>query len=140
MKQKINLLLSTLVEIAQDIAKESYIVEEQSKNRDCRNRCDGFCDVCPCYDNCFGFVEQNPKRFENVMPRQTREPDGVDIHVDRPRRENYWSHHKWAVDMSNYRMLIDQAKKCDWPCKEPMKGVPNYAVTRDWYDENPHLW
>ena len=42
--------------------------------------------------------------------------------------------------MSNYRMLIDQAKKCDWPCKEPMKGVPSYAVTRDWYDENPHLW
>ena len=134
MRNKVELLLSTLVDIAKEMAKESYEVEKRNCNR---NVC---CDrEVPC---CFNELESKPHFFDLYeQPRmEMREPDGVDIHVDRPLRENYFSHHKWAVDMANYRTLIDCAKKCDWPCKEPMKGVPANAMTRDWYDENPHRW
>lgn len=86
--------------------------------------------------------ETSEKSAFEYTPDFTREPDGVDIHVDRPRRENYYSHKAWAKDMAEYRMLIDQAKKCDWPCREPLQGVPSYVHNnrRDWYDEKPHLW
>ena len=50
-------------------------------------------------------------------------PHGIDIHVDRPLRENFWSHRDWADAMAKYRTLEDVAKDCDWPCKEPMKGT-----------------
>lgn len=59
-----------------------------------------------------------------TMPR--REPDGIDIHVDRPLRENFCSQHSWADAMAKYRTLEMVAKDCDWECREPMKTLPNY--------------
>ena len=55
-----------------------------------------------------------------------REPDGIDIHVDRPLRENFRSHMSWCDAMAKYRTLERVAKDCDWECREPMKGTPNY--------------
>lgn len=56
-----------------------------------------------------------------------REPDGIDVHVDRPLRENFWSHRDWCDAMAKYRTLEHVAKDCDWECREPMKGThPNY--------------
>lgn len=76
----------------------------------------------------------------NAMPQRdfNREPDGVQINVDRPRRENYRSHRQWAEDMADYRVLIDQAKKCGrWPSKKPA-NIPAevHANRRDWYEDN----
>ena len=66
-----------------------------------------------------------------AMPKPNREPDGIDVHVDRPLRENFYTHHDWAVAMAKYRTLEDVAKDCDWKCKEPMKGThPNYNFIR----------
>jgi hypothetical protein len=61
------------------------------------------------------------RRLEN-----TREPDGIDIHVDRPLKENFPSTHDWALAMAKYRTLEDVAKDCDWECREPMKGTEFY--------------
>ncbi len=55
-----------------------------------------------------------------------REPDGIDVHVDRPLRENFSSHRSWADAMAKYRTLERVAKDCDWECKEPMQTIPNY--------------
>ena len=57
-----------------------------------------------------------------------REPDGIDVHVDRPQRSMYGGV-SWAAedafrrDMSKYRSLEALAKQCNWPAREPMKGV-----------------
>lgn len=58
--------------------------------------------------------------------RPNREPDGIDVHVDRPLRENFASHWGWANAMDKYRKLEKAAKSCDWPCREPMQTLPNY--------------
>lgn len=60
---------------------------------------------------------------ENAWRDTPNEPHGIDIHVDRPLRQNFWSHRDWAEAMAKYRTLEDVAKDCDWPCKEPMKGT-----------------
>lgn len=66
-----------------------------------------------------------------------REPDGVQINVDRPRVENYISRHDFAVDMANYRTLIEQAKKCEWKSRVPENIPPHvHANRRDWYEDN----
>lgn len=52
-----------------------------------------------------------------------REPDGIDVHVDRPLHHNFRTHHDWSLAMAKYRTLEDAAKDCDWECREPMKGV-----------------
>ena len=76
------------------------------------------------------FVPQKPcactstrRQIENAWRDTPNEPHGIDIHVDRPLRENFWSHRDWADAMAKYRTLEDVAKDCDWPCKEPMKGT-----------------
>ena len=61
------------------------------------------------------------RRLEN-----TQEPDGIDIHVDRPLKENFPSMQDWALAMAKYRTLEDVAKDCDWECREPMKGTEFY--------------
>ncbi len=61
------------------------------------------------------------RRLEN-----TQEPDGIDIHVDRPLKENFPSMHDWALAMAKYRTLEDVAKDCDWECREPMKGAEDF--------------
>lgn len=73
-----------------------------------------------------------------AKPNFNREPDGVKIIVDRPRRENYVSQAKFAHDMANYRMLVDQAKKCEniktrIPAEIPAEVHNN---RRDWYRDN----
>lgn len=55
---------------------------------------------------------------------QNREPDGIDVHVDRPRKEQFCSISAWADALGKYRNLERAAKDCDWPCKEPMRGIP----------------
>lgn len=62
-------------------------------------------------------------RAELAWRDTSREPDGIDIHVDRPRKENFWSHKAWAEAMAKYRTLEDVARDCDWECREPMKGT-----------------
>ena len=92
----------------------------QSKKCSCGN-CDCDCD-CDCH------------KKECIFDR---EPDGVQIIVDRPRIENYDSRGKWAKDMSTYRNLIDLAKKCDWETRIPEFIPPHVHENRsDWYDDH----
>lgn len=73
----------------------------------------------------FGCVEPRP------MPKPNREPDGIDVHVDRPLREKFYSHRSWADAMAKYRTLERVAKDCNWECREPMKGThPNYNFVK----------
>ena len=60
-----------------------------------------------------------------------REPDGIDVHVDRPLRENFDDIVDWIVAMDKYRTLEDAAKECDWECREPMKGVEKHCEFDD---------
>lgn len=79
------------------------------------------------------------------MLKRCGEPDGIDIHVDRPLREKFASHSDWAMAMAKYRTLEDVAKDCDWECREPMKGTPFYkgipsqepceCPICDWFDD-----
>lgn len=72
--------------------------------------------------------------------RRNGEPDGIDIHVDRPLRENFGSLDSWARAMAKYRTLEDVAKDCDWECREPMKGTDFYrscpTPSNTWVDED----
>lgn len=83
----------------------------------------------PC--NC-GCAAHTPK------PKFDREPDGVQIVVDRPRQEDYTSRHAWAQDMANYRGLIDQAKKCEGIKTRKPDFIPQevHNGRRDWYDDH----
>ena len=85
----------------------------------------------PC--NC-GCTAHTPK----PQPRFDREPDGVQIVVDRPRQENYRTRQAWAQDMANYRGLIDQAKKCEGIKTRKPDCVPQevHNGRRDWYDDH----
>ena len=86
----------------------------------------------------------------NGMPRPTehpmREADGIDIHVDRPRREMYggWdADYGFRKDLQKYRQLEQLAKECNWPCREPMKCAPQVPQTpqrcececEDWFED-----
>ena len=65
-----------------------------------------------------------PRQREELAWRDTdREPDGIDVHVDRPRKEMFRTRHSWADAMAKYRTLEDAARACDWECREPMRGV-----------------
>lgn len=83
----------------------------------------------PC--NC-GCAAHTPR------PQFDREPDGVQIVVDRPRIEDYCSRSKWANDMANYRGLIDQAKKCEGIKTRKPDFIPQevHDNRRDWYDDH----
>ena len=61
------------------------------------------------------------ERYNIIKPM--REPDGIDVHVDRPVRENFFTFEDWRRAMMKYRNLEDAAKICDWECREPMKGT-----------------
>lgn len=67
-----------------------------------------------------------PKFSKPMVAMPRREPDGIDVHVDRPLRENFRSHRSWADAMAKYRTLEMVAKDCDWECREPMRTLPNY--------------
>lgn len=81
-------------------------------------------------------VTETPRWERTCIPqRPNREPDGIDVHVDRPLRENFCSHHDWAIAMAKYRTLEDVAKDCDWECREPMKGVQERPCCKTWEPE-----
>lgn len=87
-------------------------------------------NACGCDDirNAWGRCANVRNDVRNPWVKDTvccgrREPDGIDVHVDRPLRENFRTHWQWADAMAKYRTLERVAKDCDWPCKEPMKGV-----------------
>ena len=76
--------------------------------------------------------EEQPKR-QTVAPHRcvcnhvvpTREPDGIDAHIDRPVRENYgwFEDARFQRDLAKYRKAESAIKACDWPCREPMGNV-----------------
>lgn len=110
------------------------IIKEKKKNNVCVDR--------NPWNDC-----NNWNRCQPIQPM--REPDGIDVHVDRPLRENFWSHCEWADAMAKYRTLERVAKDCDWPCKEPMKTVQDCCCQecrnenrfnrwndrKDWHDD-----
>jgi hypothetical protein len=65
----------------------------------------------------------NQSVSSNFGCREDREPDGIDAHVDRPLRQNYPSNGSFEHDMRLYREFERAVKKCDWPTREPMKGL-----------------
>lgn len=75
-----------------------------------------------------------------VPQRPNREPDGIDVHVDRPLRQNFRTHHEWALAMAKYRTLEDVAKDCDWECREPMKGVQERPWGHSCCQETNRFW
>lgn len=104
--------------------------------------CSHTCVSNPCH---CGRVESEltPKRRSySELDRLKRcgEPDGIDVHVDRPLIENFRSRSEWALAMAKYRTLEDVAKDCDWECREPMKGTDFYrsqpTVCSVWVDED----
>ena len=82
---------------------------------------------CSCHSMCCGAVSATPiPRFmEPSFSVPNREPDGIDVHVDRPLRHMFDSYGEWADAMGRYRTLEQVAKDCDWECREPMM-LPNY--------------
>lgn len=106
----------------------THVVDEIMRDIIDRKRCGCVENRCESTWNRPRFAKpchtQVPRFTRPCVPqRPNREPDGIDIHVDRPLRENFYSHHDWAVAMAKYRTLEDVAKDCDWECREPMKGV-----------------
>ena len=62
-----------------------------------------------------------------------REPDGIDVHVDRPLRGNFRTFGEWNRAFEKYRNLEKAAKQCDWECREPMKGMEQHPC----FDDEP---
>ena len=86
-------------------------------------------------------VTEVPRFSRPCVPTPPRrEPDGIDVHVDRPLRQNFRSHHDWAVAMAKYRTLEDVAKDCDWECREPMKGVQERPWNHSCHQETKRWW
>lgn len=77
------------------------------------------------------FVSTRTKTWPcGCQQKPNREPDGIDAHIDRPRREMYggWDA-EWGFqnDMKKYRKAEEAIKACTWPCREPMQTTtPNY--------------
>lgn len=123
MKDK-NLALNLIALAATMLFEDDFTVENVRETKPCG---------CGCRCNTPTFRPQ-PRKPEFDF---TREPDGVQINVDRPREEKFASRKKWAEAMANYRMLIDQAKKCDWESRIPENIPPHvHAGRRDWYEDN----
>lgn len=107
----------------------THVVDEIMRDIIDRKRCGCVEHRCENPWNRPRFTEPcctNIPRFTRpcVTPqRPNREPDGIDVHVDRPLRHNFRTHHDWALAMAKYRTLEDVAKDCNWECREPMKGV-----------------
>ena len=78
--------------------------------------------------------------FNRPTVATQREPDGIDIHVDRPLRENFCSHHSWADALAKYRTLEHVAKDCNWPCKEPMKTVEKPCRPQATWNHTPKMF
>jgi hypothetical protein len=71
----------------------------------------------------YGDEEEDDEWGWEAEKAPNREPDGIDIHVDRPLREKFATYGSWVDAIAKYRSLERLAHECDWPCKEPMKGV-----------------
>lgn len=94
---------------------------ERKKNSCTNERSMSFCEKPR------NFVREELNPCFRPTKKPNREPDGIDVHVDRPLRENFRSYFAWADAMAKYRSLEECAKDCDWSCKEPMRGMPHQA-------------
>lgn len=66
---------------------------------------------CPC------------SRCERMTFEEMREPDGIDLHVDRPTRDMFYFEDDFRDAMRKYRELERLARETNWPCREPMRGM-----------------
>lgn len=103
--------------VADDIARDVFRRENERETNTWTSSCCGR----------VGRTVSTPTFNRPTVPN--REPDGIDVHVDRPRRENYggisWvANDAYQRDLAKYRILERVAKDCDWPAREPMKGAP----------------
>ena len=119
----------------------THVVDEIMRDIIDRKRCGCVEHRCENPWNRPRFAEPcctNIPRFTRpcVTPqRPNREPDGIDVHVDRPLRHNFRTHHDWALAMAKYRTLEDVAKDCNWECREPMKGVAERPWSKPCHQE-----
>ena len=88
------------------------------------------------HNDCCNQSPRAERPWLNGMPRPMQKPmreaDGIDIHLDLPRREMYggWDAEiGYQRDLKKYRQLEQLAKECNWPCREPMKGAPQVPQT-----------
>lgn len=65
-------------------------------------------------DELMDLFDINPQVLSREM-RPMEEPHGIDIHVDRPQRQNFRSFYEWDDAMTRYRNLETSAKLCSWP-------------------------
>lgn len=73
----------------------------------------------------FGEVKQDcrcSKKYKPNMFVPMGEPDGIDIHVDRPLPHMFEYDFQFRNAMAVYRELERLAHEADWPCREPMRG------------------
>ena len=103
------------------------VIERKKRNEHhcgCENRMNRCCSRTPIFSE--PSLSNRDFRFERpsfTSFREEREPDGIDVHVDRPLRSNFPSHFDWADAMAKYRTLERVAKDCNWECREPMRGT-----------------
>lgn len=89
-------------------------------------------EVCDC-------KRMNNRMFErDNCATPMREPDGIDIHLDRPRPEMFRSYGRFADAMGKYRAIERLAHEADWPCREPMQTCAEPRFRRDW--EMGDIW
>ena len=93
-------------------------VVRRKKEQDCRH------EECRCHKHecCHHEVKKSQWPLG--------EPDGIDAHIDRPRREMYggWDAEEgFQKDLKKYREAERAIKACTWPCREPMKGTEDPA-------------
>ena len=116
-----------------DKVMKDVIMKEREK-RNFESRCTCMNDVIntptkPWFER--GLEPKRRSYAELDALKRWGEPDGIDVHVDRPLRENFPSQKDWALAMAKYRTLEDVAKDCDWECREPMKGTDFYHSNLD---------
>jgi hypothetical protein len=108
------------------IMEDVFETERFKQNNECKNTFTTEVNK-PCCNEHFGPKKRSYAELDAL--NRFGEPDGIDVHVDRPLRENFESHHDWAMAMAKYRTLEDVAKDCDWECREPMRGVDFYNTS-----------
>lgn len=132
------------------IMEDVFETERFNDKQECKSTFTPECHKTNCCEN-FGPKKRSYAELDAL--KHFGEPDGIDVHVDRPLRENFASHHDWAMAMAKYRTLEDVAKDCDWECREPMRGLDFYNTSNannhecccncnecqtswDWFDED----
>ena len=123
-------------------------IQRMRKEEEMKTTFNPWRQVTPMCNNscaCGAFAPKKRSYEELRRLESMREPDGIDIHVDRPLRENFFTREEWARAMAKYRTLEDVAKDCDWECREPMRGVNDFyqfgnPITSSTYEDNNDEW